>query len=120
MSVQQLEDYIVNSDLVGLNNLLTQNPSKMAKVESLLGALAGRGIRTAGASTLGHVAGGPLGGFLAGSLEYAAENGKAARDAAKELKGAPASGSILYGPGRTATSIAKKPWGAVPAAVTNG
>src|SRR6201996_442186 len=27
MSVQQLEDYIVNSDLVGLNNLLTQNPS---------------------------------------------------------------------------------------------
>src|ERR1700744_457357 len=27
MSVHQLEDYIVNSDLVGLNNLLTQNPS---------------------------------------------------------------------------------------------
>lgn len=95
--------------------LLLHSPSKMAKVESLIGALTGRGVRTMSAAAVGHVAGGPIGGFLAGSLENVAENSKAARSVAKELKGAPTGGSAVFGPGRAASAIARKPPRAAPA-----
>lgn len=89
--------------------ILTASPTKAAKASSLVDSLAGRGTRAVGSWALGHTLGGPLGGWAAAEAERAAEPMFSARSAASQLKGAPGTAPLFYGPGRAAKAIADKP-----------
>lgn len=95
--------------------ILTTKPSQAAKTESLINGLVGKGIRVAGAGALGHVFAGPVGGFAAAELERGLEASSRGKLHTEQMRGAPGAGNLLYGPGRAATEIAKKPPIAVPA-----